>query len=215
MLRAIDIEKYDRKYVYEHYKNELNCSYSVTINVNITNLISTCRSHSLKTYPAIIFAITNAVNKVDQFKMELDSNGDLAIWDSVNPLYTMLNKETKIHYSVWAEVNTSLTNFNKEYLNDIALYSNSTTLNPKKTNTSNFINISALPWFSFTGFNINVDSKNNYYLPFFTIGKYYKHEEEILMPLSIQVHHAVADGYHVSLFLNELDAEIRTIHTKV
>ena len=36
------------------------------------------------------------------------------------------------------------------------------------------------------------------------MGKYYTQGDKVLMPLAIQVHHAVCDGFHVGRMLNEL-----------
>ena len=33
------------------------------------------------------------------------------------------------------------------------------------------------------------------------MGKYYKENDKILLPLAIQVHHAVCDGFHICRFL--------------
>nr|AMP53354.1 CAT [uncultured bacterium] len=38
----------------------------------------------------------------------------------------------------------------------------------------------------------------------FTFGKYYEDGGKYYIPLSIQVHHAVCDGFHVCRFLDEL-----------
>ena len=45
----------------------------------------------------------------------------------------------------------------------------------------------------------------DYYLPIFTIGKYFEQGEKILLPLAIQVHHGVCDGFHLSRFINDLE----------
>ncbi len=36
------------------------------------------------------------------------------------------------------------------------------------------------------------------------MGKYIRKATKVLMPLAIQVHHAVCDGFHVGRMLNEL-----------
>jgi chloramphenicol O-acetyltransferase type A len=56
----------------------------------------------------------------------------------------------------------------------------------------------------FTAFNLNVFSNEPYFLPIFTIGKHKKDDERTLMPLAIQCHHAVCDGYHVRKFVEAL-----------
>lgn len=37
-FNQIDIEKWNRKEYYIHYMNELCCTYSLTVNIDITNL---------------------------------------------------------------------------------------------------------------------------------------------------------------------------------
>lgn len=61
-----------------------------------------------------------------------------------------------------------------------------------------------VPWVSFTGFNLNINEDNNYLLPILTGGKYFNQDGKTLFPLAVQMHHAVCDGYHASLFINEV-----------
>ena len=38
----------------------------------------------------------------------------------------------------------------------------------------------------------------------YTIGKYSEQGNTLQLPVCLQVHHAIADGYHASLFMNGL-----------
>ena len=67
----------------------------------------------------------------------------------------------------------------------------------------NSFTVSMLPWTSFEGFHLNVNDYR-YLLPIFTIGQYQDAGERRGIPLAVQVHHAVCDGYHVSRFLRDL-----------
>jgi chloramphenicol O-acetyltransferase type A len=44
----------------------------------------------------------------------------------------------------------------------------------------------------------------NFFAPMFTLGKYDKQGKKVLLPLAVQVHHAVCDGFHVARLINEL-----------
>ncbi len=68
----------------------------------------------------------------------------------------------------------------------------------------NMFFVSANPRVSFTSFDLNVANMDNFFAPVFTMGKYYTQGDKVLMPLAIQVHHAVCDGFHVGRMLNEL-----------
>ena len=50
----------------------------------------------------------------------------------------------------------------------------------------------------------------DYLIPIFTMGKYYKEDNKIILPLAIQVHHAVCDGFHICRFVNELQELINS-----
>jgi chloramphenicol O-acetyltransferase type A len=74
-----------------------------------------------------------------------------------------------------------------------------------KTNTpANIFPISSLPWATFTGFNLSIFIDGSYLLPIFTYGKYFQQDGKYLIPLSIQVQHAVCDGFHVSELISEI-----------
>jgi chloramphenicol O-acetyltransferase type A len=61
-----------------------------------------------------------------------------------------------------------------------------------------------IPWTSFTGFNLNLQKGYDYFPPIFTIGKFYEENEKYMLPLALQVHHAVCDGFHATRFINGL-----------
>ncbi len=65
--------------------------------------------------------------------------------------------------------------------------------------------VSTIPWTTFTGFNLNIINEGDFLLPIITWGKYFSSEgNSVLIPISVQVHHAVCDGYHASQFINDL-----------
>lgn len=68
---------------------------------------------------------------------------------------------------------------------------------------NNFL-VSMIPWASFEGFNLNLQKDYDFLQPIFTMGKYYEENDKILLPLAIQMHHAVCDGFHICRFINEL-----------
>ena len=51
-FKLIDLENWDRKEFYEHFINEVVCTYSAVVNIDITNL------QGQKLYPAMIWLLT-------------------------------------------------------------------------------------------------------------------------------------------------------------
>ena len=76
--------------------------------------------------------------------------------------------------------------------------------------TTSISEVSMIPWSTFDGFNLNLQKGYDYLIPIFTMGKYYRDDEKIILPLAIQVHHAVCDGFHICRFVNELQKLINS-----
>lgn len=197
----IDIENWDRKEYYEHFINEVVCSYSITVNIDISNL------KGQRLYPAMIWLITKTVNEMPEFRTSLKKEG-LGIYDSMHPMYTVFNRENKNFSGIWSYYSDDYDEFLKSYEADESKYSKSTRYVPKEGTPENSFNISMTPWLEFTSVNINVYDEGKFLLPIFTMGKYFERDGKRLLPFNIQVHHAVCDGYHVGLFVEKLQNHI-------
>lgn len=203
-FEMIDLEKYERKEHFLHYINNVPCFYSMTTNIDITNLKNYIKEKEYKLYPTIIYAITRVVNNHIEFRMSLDAENNLGYFTEVNPSYTIFHKDNNTFSNIWTKYNSDFIEFYKNYEKDIKEYGDKKGFITKKLENDNLINISAIPWTSFTGFNLNLPKAEKYLLPIFTIGKYFEENKRILLPLAVQVHHSVCDGFHTSRFINEL-----------
>ena len=200
-FKLIDIENWERREFYEHFIGEVVCSYSATVNLDITALCGK------KLYPAMIWLLTKTVNEMPEFRTSLRKEG-LGIYDSMHPMYTVFNKEKKNFSGIWSYYSEDYSEFLKNYEEDSAKYSSSTRYAPKDGTPENSFNISMLPWVEFTSLNINVYDEGKFLLPIFTLGKFFERDGKRFLPLAIQVHHAVCDGYHVGLFVEKLQSAI-------
>lgn len=199
-FKKININNWNRKEYFEHYFSNIPCTYSMTIKLDITKI----KSKNIKLYPTMLYYITNIVNKHDEFKTAFNENNELGIYDEMIPCYTIFHKDTKTFSNIWTKYTPNINDFYDEYENDLKQYGNKKELNAKPNIPSNIFNVSMIPWTTFESFNLNLQKGYTYLSPIFTLGRYYKADERFLMPLYIQVHHAVCDGFHVCQFLNEL-----------
>ena len=197
----IDIENWERREYYEHFIGKVVCSYSVTVDIDITDL------KGQRLYPAMIWLLTQTVNEMPQFRTALTDKG-LGIYDELHPMYTLFNEQTEKFSGIWAYNNQSYPEFLKAYLNDVEQYGDCASYTPKPGTPENSFNISMAPWVAFTSLNYNVYDEGKFLLPIFTMGKFREQNGKRLLPLAIQVHHAVCDGYHVGKFVALLQHKI-------
>ena len=201
-FRLINLASWDRREFYEHFINRVVCTYSVTVNLDIDHL------REKKLYPAMIWLLTKTVNAMPEFRTALTAEG-LGIYDDMHPMYTVFNEEHKNFSGIWSYFSEDYPTFLRNYEEDSARYSKSTRYAPKEGTPANSFNISMVPWLEFSAVNINVFDDGKFLLPIFTMGKYFERDGKRFLPLAIQVHHAVCDGYHVSLFVEKLQAAIQ------
>lgn len=197
----IDLNTWARKEFYLHFMDEVRCTYSVTVNLDITNL------KGQRLYPAMIWLLTQTVNAFPEFRTALTDEG-LGIYDKMHPAYTIFNKECKTFSVIWTEFDSNYSSFLKAYEEDCANFSSSAKFSPKPDRPKNSFDISMVPWFTFTAFDINIFDEGKYLLPIFTMGKFFNADGKRMLPLAIQVHHAVCDGYHVGKFVEVLQEKI-------
>lgn len=199
----IDMQDWNRKEIYDHYLTSVPCTYSMTINLDITNLLSAVKQEGLKFFPVILYGITHIVNKHAEFRMDLDQEKCVGYYSHSNPCYTVFHSEAETFTNVWTEYNVDFNVFLENYRVDMLTFQNDFE-HSKPLADNNVFNVSCIPWSNFTGFNLNLKQGYDYFPPIFTIGKYFSDTKKTLLPLAIQVHHAVCDGFHLSRFINDL-----------
>lgn len=203
-FNTIDMNSWDRRQHFEHYYKHVNCGFSVTANIDITALVPAVKAKSLKLYPVFLYMVSSVVNTHWEFRVCFNADKELGYWDRMNPSYTIFHAKTNTFSSIWTEYTDNFHGFYQSIQADMEKYSHSRDLFAKPDCPSNSFPVSCIPWMSFTGFNLNLFSNNEFLLPIITIGKYFEQGNTLQLPVCLQVHHAIADGYHASLFMNDL-----------
>ena len=155
----------------------------------------------------MLWLLTRTVNKMPEFRTSFTEDG-LGYYSEMHPAYTVFNRDTKTFSGIWTAYQPDYPSFLHGYEEDAGKYSFTTQYEPKPGRPANSFDVSMVPWFSFTAFNLNVFGDGTYLLPIFTMGKTFEENEKTMLPLAIQVHHAVCDGYHVGKFIETLQANI-------
>ena len=202
----IDKSNWQRKEYFEHYFSNVPCTYSITVKLNITQI----KKKKQKLYPAMLYYLTSIVNRHPEFRTTINENGELGIYSEMVPCYTIFHKDTETFSNLWTEYIPNFKDFCIAYENDILNYGEQKGMLGKPNIPKNSFTISMIPWTTFDGFNLNLQKEYDYLIPIFTMGKYYEENGQILLPLAIQVHHAVCDGFHVCRFVNELQELINS-----
>ncbi|WP_102272238.1 type A chloramphenicol O-acetyltransferase [Cytobacillus massiliigabonensis] len=202
-FNKIDINNWERKEIFNHFLNQ-QTSFSITRNIDITELYKVTKEKGYKFYPVFIFLVTHVVNSHKNFRMNFNSDGEFGYWDKLIPLYTIFDKTSELFSAISTNTDEDFKKFYDNYVSDAERYNGTGKMFPKTPIPENVVNISMIPWTPFTGFNLNLNNNPNYFLPIVTAGGFIYQNSDINLPLSLQVHHSVCDGYHAALFMDKI-----------
>lgn len=201
-FKLIDMNRWERAECYKHFSTIAKSTYSITVDVDITELFHYTREKSLRLFPSFTWVVTTAINKQEEFRMGFDEEGNLGIWDEVYPDYSVMDEKTKIMNSLCTPYDKSFAVFYKQMCKDTDEYK----YGKKETSRyPNFFVASCIPWITYSSFTATNESEYTFLFPMVTWGKYYEVNGRVKLPLTLQIHHAVADGYHCSLFFEAVE----------
>ena len=205
-LKPIDLEKWERREHFVHYFSKVPCTYSMTVKVDVTRLVE----EKEKFYPAMLYCLTTLVNRHEEFRMALDPDGRPGIYDRLVPCYTVFHKDSETFSTIWTEDAEDYAAFLRAYQRDVEKFGAVKAFEAKPGTPCNTFSVSMIPWESFEGFHLELQKGFGYFAPIFTLGRICEENGVFRMPVAVQVHHAVCDGFHVCRFLGELRELIAT-----
>ena len=148
--KKIDLENWCRKEHYLYYTNSLNVEVNMTANIDVSELLSFCHTNGYKFYPTLIYCVTKVLNRIENFKMFKDKNGDLCVWDSLVPNYTIFHEEDHTFSDCWTDFTDDFGSFYKNITSDMELGKTKRGIKVKSGQPANFYCVSCTPWTAFT-----------------------------------------------------------------
>ena len=200
MYKKININSWKRKNQYNFFKKYDNPYFNIGTELEISEFYSFTKQNSISFFIASLFASTKALNLVKELKYRIRGE-DVILHDNVHPGSTIIKKDETFGFCYF-KYSDSFNLFNenaKKSLNEFRLKENQ--FDPQD-NRDDLIHYSILPWITFTSISHARNWNTNNSVPVITMGKYTKRDEKLMMPISIEVHHSLVDGLHLSKYFN-------------
>lgn len=204
-LRPIDLDTWPRREHFEHYRQRVQCSYEVTVDVDVTAFVAAVRTSAAKTYASQIWAIATVVNRHAEFRMQLLDDGSPGVWDVVHPMFTVFHPDTETFSALVVPYDEDPGRFHAAAVETMDRYRDDVRMFPQDDRPRNVFDVSTFPRTSFTGFALHVRDGYDHLLPIITLGRYRTEGDRTVMPLALQINHAAADGFHTSRLVQELE----------
>ncbi len=211
-FHPVDLQTWPMAQAFHYYTQMAPTTYTVNVSVDVTVARKTLKREGYKFFPAYIYLVTRAASLQRELCMAV-RDGVLGYWDHLTPAYPQFHEDDKTTSLLWTEYDADFQAFYKSYAEDTAQHSGSHgILSSKGLPLSNAYIVSCFPWFSFNSFSLHNHGIKDYYFPSFEAGGFTETAGKIIMPLSVTVHHATTDGYHLKVFFEELQRMMREPH---
>ncbi len=213
MFHLIDYESWDRAEIYEHFHGYLYC---MTVEIDITEFLDAIHQNHRKFYPSICYCITRTVNS-DVCYRYCRMYDKVGYWDQVNAHYTVMRTASNHLFTHQRTLyDPDFSTFYEDFLRDKALAEAGDSLYFDKSGAMDNVHISIMPNTVFSGLAYSkpdaftgYGTANISYIPFVMVGKYHSVDGRVKMPVTVEFHHAVNDGYHAEQFFHLLEETCR------
>ncbi len=202
MMKEIDPKETSRACAFELWMKAPMPMVTFFKSLNVSRLIKISRKSKLKFNMLMCYCIGKAASGIKEFYL-LPVGGKLLQYDSIAVNTIVPNKDGEVS-SCDIPFSDDLSQFNKEYLQLTKQVRKKCVNND--LNQSMVIGTSALVQYEIDGaVGMYSGIFNN---PFLIWGKYKRRFLKTTLLVSFQFHHTQMDGYHASLFLDELQKQI-------
>ena len=204
--RVINMEQDPRKEQYAYFRNFANPYVGLTVNVDITGLMTRkARGESL--FLLTLYAVSRAANSVPELRRRM-------------------REQEVVEYS-WCPTSHTVALDNGAYcycrlsadmpLEDFLPYAQAAQMRAKQVPSlddgedgESLFFISCVPWVTYTAMvqPVPIPADSN---PRITWGKYFCQKDRTLLPVTLLAHHALVDGIHIAQFYEALDRELAAI----
>lgn len=207
--KVIDMENYYRKGVFRHFTEDCKCSVSITDRIDVTELYDYSKHNGTKFYINFLYLLAKMLNSRDDYRMSYRyQTNELIIYDKINPIQYIFHEDTETCTPVYTEYYPEYEKFYSLCASDIEKAKQTREYGLDAANHPNWFDASYISWRSYDSLNIELPDGYLYFPPIVNWGRYRKENDRLMMPVTIRLNHAAADGYLVAKAFDLLEAEI-------
>lgn len=205
MKQQIDIKNWNRKEHFEFFSTFEEPFFGITTPIDCTIAYQNSKELKIPFFVYYLHKTLIAVNRVENFRLRIEGK-DVILYDEIDASATIMREDKTFGFS-FMKFHENLHEFNKIAQTEIQRIQNTTGIFTREY-PKNIIHFSAVPWINFTG----LTHSRNYSIPDscpkISFGKLMDDNSKKTMPLSLTAHHGLVDGYHMGLFIEELQNEL-------
>lgn len=205
MPTYLDIKNWNRRELFRFFRDYDNPFFNICANVDVTalkRLVSGSQGFSF--FAASLFLSQRAANEVEPFRYRIRGERVL-IHEKIDAGSTVLRDDQSFAFAYFDYVNDFAV-FNETVQQTVQRVKSRERLDPRD-DRDDLVHYSVIPWISFTSFSHARRFGREDSTPKIVFGRYFDDRERVMMPVSVEVHHALLDGFHVGQYFDRFQRD--------
>lgn len=207
-MKYVDIENWNRKELFNHFRQLADPTFGLVVDVDATKTYTSSKINNESFFVRYLHACMVAINSVENLKYRIEGD-KIAIYDVINASATIARKDHTFGFS-YVLFSEDFKVFNQNFQDEKQRVLTSSSLFPPQYSLGS-IHCSAIPWVSFSAHKEPFSGNKDDSVPQIAFGKLKDENGKKMLPVAINVNHALVDGYHVGQFFEKFQQELDKI----
>lgn len=212
-IRDIDIATWPRAGQFAHFRAYGQPHFSITAPLDVTRLVHRLKPEGVSVFTACVYALTEAGNALPEFRTRFDG-GRAYEHEAIGASFTVPLDKGGFAFCEVAR-DGDFDRFDQACSQAIAAARAQAGLTDTTRNQDAWLFLSCLPWLSFSAMTHAIRGPEDC-VPRIAWGRYREDPAgRLVVPVSVQVHHALVDGEHVAAFFDAAQATLDSIRAGI
>ncbi|MEO9944106.1 CatA-like O-acetyltransferase [Paraglaciecola sp.] len=201
-IKQIDIDTWHRKQHFEFYSTFSQPFFNICATVDVSQTLVFCKDNDLSFFICSLFILGYTANQIEPLRLRVNNN-KVELHDELDISCTVLNNNQSFGFCDFGKCQEFKTFYHnaEQQISHLKKHNSPLMTADSKANS---IFCSVLPWLHFTSFSHAQKQSEHDSIPRIVMGKFKKKHKEVIMPVSVEVHHALVDGLHVGQYFEKL-----------
>ena len=188
---------YKRKKHFEFYIKQDYPHMNLCANVEITQLAGFLKSNKYPFYFSLIYLSMRTANQIREFRHRIH-DGKIIEHEVIHPSFSVMAVDDLFSFCT-SKYSPNFHTFLQNAQNEAEKVKTEPIIEDEP-GRDDLVYVTCLPWVSFTSVSHPIHLHPVDSIPRIAWGKYFNDNGKVMLPFSVQVHHALLDGVHVGKF---------------
>lgn len=206
-MKIVETSNWNRKEHFDFFSKMASPFFGIVTEVDCSHAYAMAQENGHSFFATYLHKSMISINSVKELKYRLLDN-EVVEFDEVHAGATIARADGTFGF-IFVPFSEDFDRFNAHLQDEIQAVQNSAGLRLNDDDRKlDLIRHSTFPWSHFSGLLHPTNFNSGESVPKITFGKFAFRDQRKYLPLSIEAHHGLADGYHLAQYLEEFQRQL-------